>query len=101
LPGLETTKTYEWYTSHAVKECLAGAQDLRAMGRGRVFLQCPWAGTDVHPLNEPITQRLNQLSFNQEIKSLQKPLDKETHGLSLSEIPPMCMGAFLLLFLSA
>jgi hypothetical protein len=39
------------------------------------------AGGDIHPLNKPITQRHNQLPFNQEIKSLQKPLDREDSPL--------------------
>jgi hypothetical protein len=39
---------------------------LAAIGKGKNTL----AGDDIHPMNKPITQRHNQLPFNQEIKAL-------------------------------
>jgi hypothetical protein len=72
--------------SHTLIGCPADMPDLTGIGTKRgAYTVSPsntLAGDDIHPLNGEIEQRYNQFPFNQEIKFLSKPLDKEPCGLS-------------------
>jgi hypothetical protein len=72
--SLETAEAYKQHMNNVLTGCSVGALDLRAnqerKGAFTTHSVMFMGWHNVHSMNGPIVQRHNQLTFNQEIKSL-------------------------------